>query len=223
MASHAISPGWALHETTNGMLTVAKGVLTAATSDNIQPLALLAAEAFGNTLAICQQTQLLVEKEARKQHTSYVVKFLKAKIGYSAHDSAIQLSSSNAGVRFLSLAAALLCTSSNFAGAQALDLMIKSTAKKDQLLPTLLQLQDLLGALDYKLLRTRFADDIVGWKTFLFEHPNCPPHVRQGIRHTPLHPPVDELEKLVDAFRTIERVGEDDNATIQITSAITSP
>jgi hypothetical protein len=223
MPSNLIQPVWALHETTNGVFAVAKGVLTAATSGNVQPLALLAAEAFGATLAICQQTQLLVEKEARKHHTSYIVKFLKAKIGYSAHDSAIQLSSTNAGVRFLSLAAALLCTSSNFTGAEALALMIKASSQKDQLLPTLIQLQDLLGALDYKLVRTRFADDIVGWETFLVEHPDSSSHIRQAIRFTQLHPAVDELGKLVDAFRNIERVGEGDPTSIRITAAVTSP
>lgn len=221
--STAIQPVWALHETSNGVLAVAKGILTAATSDNVQPLALLACEAFGATLAICHQTQLLVEKEARKHHTSYVVKFLKSKIGYSAHDSAVQLSATNAGVRFLSLAATLLCTSSNFTGAEALMLMIKSSSQKDQILPTLLQLQDLLDALDYKLLRTRFADDIIGWETFLSEYPECPPHIRQGARLSQLHPAVDELEKLVAAFRIIERVGEGDTASIRITATMTCP
>lgn len=216
----AIQPGWALQETSNGVFTIAKGIMAAATSDNVQPLALLTCEAFGATLAICQQTQLLVEKEARKNHTSYVVKFLKSKIGYLAHDSAIQLSMSNAGVRFLSLAAALLCTSSNFAGAEALMLMIKSSSQKDQMLPTLLQLQDLLDALDYKLLRTRFADDIIGWETFLFEHPKCPSRFHQGLT---LHPAVDELEKLVAAFRIIERVGDGDTASIRITAAVACP
>ena len=221
--SSAIQPVWALHETTNEVFAIAKGILTAATSDNVQPLALMACEAFGATLAICKQTQLLVEKEARKHHTSYVVKFLKSKIGYSAHDSAFQLSSTNAGLRFLSLVAALLCTYSNFVGAEALMLMIESSSQKDQPLPTLLQLQDLLDALDYKLLRTRFAEDIIGWETFLSEYLDTPPWFRQRIRSAQMHPGVAELEKLVATFRTLERVGEGDNASVRITAGLTCP
>jgi hypothetical protein len=73
---------------------------------------------------------LLVRKEAHKHHTSYIVKFLKARVGFSAHDSAIQLSSTIAGVRFLSLAAALLCTASSFNGAEALALVIKASSQR---------------------------------------------------------------------------------------------
>jgi len=49
--------------------------------------------------------------------------------------------------------------------------MIKASSQKDQFLPTFLQLQDLLDALDYKLARTRFADDVLGWEAFLDENP----------------------------------------------------
>jgi hypothetical protein len=76
---------------------MAKWILKATTSDNIQPLARLVAEAFGNTLVICPQAQLLVEKRASKRHKSHVLKFLQAQIGYAADDSALHLSSTSAG------------------------------------------------------------------------------------------------------------------------------
>jgi hypothetical protein len=87
MSDTHVSPVWALQQTSDSVLLVAKGVIKAATSDNIQPLALLVAEAFGNTLAICQQTQMLVEREASKRHVSHVIKFLQAQVGYAANDS----------------------------------------------------------------------------------------------------------------------------------------
>lgn len=117
MPHSSVSPVWALHETSNSLLHIAKGVLKATTSDNTEPLAVATTEAFGNTLAICQQAQLLVEKEATKRHKSHVVNFLKAQVGYSANDAASQLSSTSASVRFLSLAATLLCTSTSFVAA----------------------------------------------------------------------------------------------------------
>jgi hypothetical protein len=54
MSDLQVSPIWALQQTSDSVLLIAKGVLKAATSDNVQPLSLLVAEAFGNTLAICQ-------------------------------------------------------------------------------------------------------------------------------------------------------------------------
>jgi hypothetical protein len=71
---------------------------------------------------------MLVEREAGKRHTSHVIRFLQTQVGYAANDSAFQLSSTGAGVRFLSLAAALLCTSSTFTAAQAIEIMVKATA-----------------------------------------------------------------------------------------------
>ena len=67
--SNQISATWALQETSNDALALAKGIVKAATSDNVQPLAIMTAEAFGNTLAICQQTQMIIEKEAGRSHT----------------------------------------------------------------------------------------------------------------------------------------------------------
>lgn len=86
------------------------------------------------------------------RHQSVVVKFLKAQIGYSAGDSAAQLSSSSAGVRFLGLATALI-TLGAFNGAVVLELMMAESAQDQQFLPTVPHLKDLLTALEYKITR----------------------------------------------------------------------
>lgn len=162
-----ISTSWALQQTSNDVFSVAKGVLQAATSDNVQPLALLAVEAFGATVAICQQTQMIVEKEASLRHTNAVLNFLQSSVGYSANDSATYLSRSSSGVRFLSIASALSCMSSHFAGAEALNIMLEASAVSGQLQPTIGQLCDLLKSLEPKLVRTGFAMDIAGCMSIL--------------------------------------------------------
>ena len=48
---------WSLDSTTTKTISVAKDVLHAATSDNVQPLALIACEKFGATLAICEASE----------------------------------------------------------------------------------------------------------------------------------------------------------------------
>lgn len=58
-----VSVQWALNETSDSAIKVARGVLQAATNDNVQPLALLAAEAFGSTLAICASN---IEQKAKQ-------------------------------------------------------------------------------------------------------------------------------------------------------------
>ena len=219
MSHNFVSPVWALHETSHSSSVVAKDLLEAAHSDNIQPLALLSAAAFGNTLAICPQTQLLVYMEGTKRHNSHIVNFLKVEVGYSANDSASQLSTTGAGLRFLSLVATLLCTSRTFAAAQALESMMTATAREDQLLPTVWQLQDLLEALEYKLVCTGFADSIIHWEHFLSKHADRPPEFQWAQFW--MHPAQSELEALVDAFRTLKRLG--DTFRLRIRASICHP
>lgn len=44
---------WTLDETTDNLLTVGKDLMRVATSDNVQPIALLACERFGLTITMC--------------------------------------------------------------------------------------------------------------------------------------------------------------------------
>jgi hypothetical protein len=81
-----------------------RGVIAAATSDNVQPLALQACERFGNTLAMASETRAKIERLIKSPKP--VATFLGAYIGYSAGDCATQLVRSLAGVQFLALAAA---------------------------------------------------------------------------------------------------------------------
>ena len=82
-----VQPQWALNETMTGFLTVSKGLLQAATSDNVSPVALMACESFGSLLPVCPETRLKIEQLARRNHTSHVLKFINAQIGYMKDDS----------------------------------------------------------------------------------------------------------------------------------------
>jgi hypothetical protein len=49
--SAVVTAQWQLNETADSAIAIAIGVLKAATSDNVQPVAIIAADAFGATLA----------------------------------------------------------------------------------------------------------------------------------------------------------------------------
>ncbi len=98
-----------------------EGLLQAATSDNVQPLAILACERFGATLAICDTTRRKIEELVLTGTNQSVVTFLRATIGYSSGDCASQFVHSEAGIRFLALAAALVTSTGAFHGGLALE------------------------------------------------------------------------------------------------------
>ena len=58
--------------------------------------------------------------------------------------------------------AAALATLGAFKGAAALESMMAETASERQLLPTVSHLRDLLNVLEYKLVRTGFAESAAG-------------------------------------------------------------
>jgi hypothetical protein len=209
-----ISLQWGLNETAGSSFSIAKGLIKAASSDNIQALALITCEAFGSTLAICQETCMKVERIAGMHHQSLVVKFLKSQIGYSAGDSAAQLSLSSAGVRFLSLAAAL-GTLGAFNGAIALESMISQSARDQQFLPTVIQLKDLLNVIEYKLVRAGFAESLAGWTIWFANNPLLEDGERMAM-DAQRTPSADEVEQLVNALRELGRLGDAIKVTISV-------
>jgi hypothetical protein len=215
----AVALQWALNETTGSVFSVAKGLIRAASSDNIQALALLVCEAFGNTLAMCSETCLKVEQVAGMHHQSIVVKFLKAQVGYSSGDSGTQLSSSAAGVRFLALAAALN-TLGAFNGAVVLEALIAHSARNRDLLPTVTQIKHLLNALDYKLNRAGFAENLAGWSIWFIKNPLLSESQKEAFR-TLTAPSAAETVELVKVIGELGRLG--DAVQITVTVSVTAP
>ncbi len=214
---------WSLDSTASTTVSVLKDVMRAATSDNVQPLALIACEKFGATLAMCPETNKKMEDLIIKVSGPKYVRFMSAQIGYSAKDSATQLSQSLAGVQFLGLAAALISTMSTFEGADALRVILVASASDKTLVPTARQLKDLLGVMEHRVNRSGFADIWVGYQILLsgglralHEQGYCkrPDEVADLMQS----PGIDGIFQMVEAFRQLNRLGDATAITIRATS-----
>jgi hypothetical protein len=99
-----------------------------------------------------------------------------------------------AGVNFLALVAALLGTAENFDTAVALETMIEESLSKDSdrdSLPTAHQLSRLINAVEPKLLRVMFSEDILKWRHWWTRNDLIPLASRQKLRR--MEPPFPPL------------------------------
>ena len=167
MSSTPVQAQWSLSSTSQTTLSIARGILVAATSDNVQVLAILACERFGSTVAVSSKTTSKVEHVLVPTPEPAPISFLKAYVGFSLNDCATQLGKSAAGIRFLGLAAALVTTVGPFESAQALDIMLKATSADLLDLPSVRHLKDLLQSIEARAYRCGFADSVVGWSILL--------------------------------------------------------
>ena len=211
----SVQAQWSLDNTSSSAVSISRGILRAATSDNVQPLAILACERFGSTIAMSPEACLKIEKSVLPTPPTAVLRFVQGVIGYSADDCATQLGSTLAGLQFLGLAATLTTTLSVFDGATALQLMLKSSAADKTLLPTTIQLRDLLASLEPRMHRSGFVDDVVGWYLMLSDISG----MRTG-REGDYSPSMKTVQNLVDCFRELHRIGSATaiKATIRVRS-----
>ncbi|KAK7937327.1 uncharacterized protein PG986_014195 [Apiospora aurea] len=170
---------WDLSATSTDVLSVARGILIAATSDNVQPLAIMSCERFGNTLAMSQQACDHVKDHLLPTPQPAVVGFIKALVGYSKNDAATELGQTHAGMQFLALAAALLSTMNVFDSAERVWTMMQSSARDKMLLPRQGQVRDLLARLEPRCKLSRFMEVAQSWRSWLREwmknHNMAPP------------------------------------------------
>ncbi|KAI0203731.1 hypothetical protein F4808DRAFT_476149 [Astrocystis sublimbata] len=214
MASQIVSGQWSLNESSNSVYKIVRSVLEAATSDNVQPLAILACEQFGNTLAFSQETRLRIERTVLPTPEPVAVSFLKVKIGFLNHDCANLLGSNQAGLRFLALAAILLSSLSPFHCAEALLPMLEATTMDQRHLPTIRHLEDLMSSLGGRCRRAGFADVVYGYHAIIkgvLRSKNKTPCVNEP---RVLHARV--LATLIDIFRQMQRVGEHGMESVEI-------
>ena len=197
---------WAISQTATDTLSISREVVIAATSDNIQVIALLACEGFGATLPICAESCAKAHQLCSRSHESTFVSFLKAQIGFPKGDCGWQLSQSDAGLRFLALAACLL-TIDGWRAAEMLRGLITATAADKTLVPTSQQLKQLLTALNYRLACSGFTDNVVGWKIILEKTGY------DGVTITP--PSSDILSRLIAALSDLERLGESQSVHVE--------
>ncbi|KAL8287850.1 hypothetical protein RB597_000062 [Gaeumannomyces tritici] len=209
----AVQAQWSLDTTPGSAISLLSGVIQAATTDNVQAIALLACERFGSTLAMSDETMSKIETSVVPTPPSIPIRFLQAKIGFSKHDSAVQLGKSKAGVRFLGLAAALITTMNPMEAAKALDLMLSKSAADSTQLPTLRQLRDLLLALESRCQTAGFANSVHGWGLLV-----ALDRSRRAEGFGNWHPSFDCLELVVDSFRQIGRIGDAKITGVTITT-----
>ncbi|KAI0115549.1 hypothetical protein GGR51DRAFT_503362 [Nemania sp. FL0031] len=206
MGSQIVQSQWSLNETSDSVYSIVRGVLQAATSDNVQPLAIMACEQFGNTIAISQETRLRIERTVLPTPEPVAIRFLKAKVGFMKHDCAVQLGSNQAGLRFLALAAALLACIPSYQCARALSLMLESTTSDKRLLPTTRHLTDLMSSIASRCSRSGFSDIVFGYSSAIAGA--CRENGYQYDEQGHQIPDSEGISALVDACRSLQRVGD---------------
>ncbi|CAF9937652.1 MAG: hypothetical protein HETSPECPRED_000606 [Heterodermia speciosa] len=206
MAEH-LQIQWSLNHTFDLSIAVARSIFSAATHDNIQPLAILACEKFGATLAICLETSRRVETLVVRAPQMKMVNFVKASVGFK-EDSATQLCQSLAGTQFLALAASMLETMGPFQASLSLEQMLCRTAADKTLVPTARQLKDLLTVLEPRLGRSGFGDGLHGWHIFLSNSYKNNITYRSTLEDFKSRPSNTGMAQIVDCFRQMSRIGD---------------
>lgn len=189
--------------------------IIASREDNVQTLAIMACESFGNTIAMAQSTVNVIQTRVLPTPDPLPLRFLKGSVGFSNSDSTTQLGRSEAGLRFLGLASALVSSMKPSKAAEAIHSMLKHSATDYTQLPTSRNLEDLLSVIEHRCVAAGFANLLLGWQrklgTAFPEAPEDPAFIGA-------FPEVDGLNKLVYAFRESYRVGEEnENPVITIT------
>ncbi|KAN0113138.1 hypothetical protein V8E51_006089 [Hyaloscypha variabilis] len=214
---------WSLDQTVGSVLSFAQGIYQAATNDNVGPLAIQASENFGNTIPMCEETCWKIENLVTKINEPAAIHFLRASVGFTTRDCATQLSKSQAGVRFLGLAAALVTSLGPFESSNALEQLLNSSASDRRFLPTARQLMLMLEALEPRLEYSGFADSLAGWVIFLCHSSRITQGYRDSWEVSTSFPNPKGLDSLVNAFRQIASIGDSDVIKVSIKATICTP
>lgn len=201
-----IQPQWGLETTANGMLQFSREMMIACTSDNVQPLAILACQQFGNTLAMSPETCRKVELLVLPSPEPVTLRFLKVTVGFFKDDCATQLGSNSAGVRFLALASALLNSLSLMEATKAVHAMILETAADAMLVPNFNNLHALMESIEGRCQRSGFTNDVVGY-AILFSRTLDSVEGKDITESHGWRPTSDMISQLVEAFRQLGRIG----------------
>ncbi|KAK4182496.1 hypothetical protein QBC35DRAFT_547489 [Podospora australis] len=154
---------WSLYSSSNSLVSIGRDLLHVATSDNVQPLALIACQRFRATLAMSGETCDRIQATVLPKYSKPLIKFALLKIGYVRDDCATYLGESSAGLKFLGLAAALVTTMPAVWDAEnAVWEMTDSSAADPASTPSRQQIQDLLNSLAPRLTRSLFTETVIG-------------------------------------------------------------
>jgi hypothetical protein len=156
---------------------------------------------------------LKIEQLVRRNHTSHVLKFISAQIGYMKGDSVEVLSESDGGIRFLCLVATF-CTMNRYEAALRIDSLLDATRARDQLRPTLSQLQSMMTILESKLALSDYAASVAGWEIWFLGQ-----LLRPGDdlfrSQTVAIPPKTSLQEMILLMSETSRLGEEQSVLIR--------
>ena len=212
MSNQAVQVQWDLKSTADNVLQIALKYLQIATSDNVQPFALLACENFGVTLPICSATRKEVEKEAHSNRDSVLLSFTKAMIKQGGGESIMQLSNNVAGLNFLALAAALVSTSGVHEASTTIQHMMDHSASNKQTVPAEYHVLNILEVLEPRLVRMGFLETCYAWDRWLLRHAptrNCASNY---------YPSSIGVKQIIMALRSIVRIGDEEADSVVVTS-----
>ena len=214
---------WSLDKSADNVIAFLTECIRVATMDDVQPSAILASEKFGATLAISPVSRTKIERIIDSQSEGLVIRFLKCKVGYASNGAIDLLRRSMAGVNILALIAALLGSTDNFNVAMAIELMMEKTLPQENgtvPLPTAYQLNRLIEALEPKLVRVKFAEDVIYWKNWYTRNPLVPDYVRKELLdESTSFPESETIHHIVDALRRLSRIGDAEKVEIQASAS----
>jgi hypothetical protein len=141
-----------------------------------------------------------------------VLSFLKVQIGYRKGDCGWQLAQSDAGLRFLGLAACL-GSLDPWNAALVLHRSIHATAADKTLTPTPQQLKQLVLAVEDRLARSGFAESVLGWSHIFMDECDSSEVVQGSVqfpsdKFATRAAPNDAVVALTQAMSRLARVGE---------------
>ena len=210
-ADNAVQLQWNLDRTIHKSLNVALDFVRVAAQDNVQPIALMACEGFGNTLPICQVTRSVVEKKTRPKQEPILLRFAKISICKGGGETLERLFSNVAGLNFLALAAALVPIMMIDEAGIAIHKMLDKSAVDKTLVPPAYHVQAILELLEPQLNQIGFVETCYQWDHWLRNH-ITPYHDTQHR-----YPSSNSMGHLVSALRSLARLGHESIDSIVIT------
>ena len=209
--TNAVQLQWNLDRTAHKGLNVALDFVRIATQDNVQPIALMACERFGNTLPICRATRSLVETKTRPAQEPILLRFARIAVRKGGGETLERFSGSVAGLNFIVLVAALVPIMPLEEAADAIQRMLDKSAYDKILVPPAYQVQTILELLDPSLSQIGYIDKCYEWDHWLRSN------VTSYHDTTHRYPSFNGMGQIVAALRHLERLGDESIDAVTIT------
>jgi hypothetical protein len=86
--SPLVTGTWNIDRSAADLVSVGKGALVAAATENVQPIAIIACEKFGNTLAMCDSTINTIQANVVPPPMTPMLRVAKFYLGFPERDCA---------------------------------------------------------------------------------------------------------------------------------------